>query len=208
MLAANHGCLELASQALFLLYTKLLWRKARLIRLPFRMRGKSAFVYGNGLTTGYSCRIEIGGSLRATKLSIGGRSVMGDYVLIVANHSVTIKENVLIASRVFITDTLHVSYKGDKLDSSPLVAPNQRELSYAKVSMGDNVWIGENVSILPGVSIGSGRVFGSNSVVAKSIQYNCIIAAIPGVVIKRHDDKSKRWYKMNRDGIFSGDKVR
>ena len=133
------------------------------------MRGKKSFLYGRGFTTGYSCRIEIGGSLDNMKLKIGDNCVIGDYAHIVANKSVTIGDNVLMASRVFISDTSHGSYKGDENDTPPNSSPNERVLSYAGVVVGNDVWIGENACILPGVNIGNGCIEGSNAVVTKDV---------------------------------------
>lgn len=179
--------------AFSLLYTKIFWKNARLIRLPFRMRGKKSFLYGKGLTTGYSCRIEIGGSLGKAKLKIGSNCIIGDYAHIVANSSVEIGDNVLLASRVFISDTSHGSYKGDEMDSPPSISPNERQLSYASVNIGNNVWIGENVCILPGVHIGNGCVVGSNSVVTRNIPDYCMAVGTPAIVIKRYSHIDKCW---------------
>lgn len=196
IIKANYGYQETMYNAFSLLYTKIFWKNARLIRLPFRMRGKKAFKYEEGLTTGYSCRIEIGGDLNHDKLRIGKNCVIGDYTHIVANESVTIGNNVLMASRVFITDTTHGSYCGDDDDSPPDSAPNMRRLSFQGVTIGDNVWIGENVSILPGAYIGSGCIIGANSVVIGNVSDHSIAVGSPAVVKKRYDPQTKRWIKL------------
>ena len=38
--------------------TKLIWRKARIIRFPFDLRGKKYISASEGLTTGVGCRLE------------------------------------------------------------------------------------------------------------------------------------------------------
>lgn len=123
---------------------------------------------------------------------MGDNCIIGDYVHIVANHKVHIGNNVLMASRVFITDTNHGNYKGNS-QSRPTEAPNSRKLFYSPVKIGDNVWIGENVSILPGVEIGNGCIIGANSVVTKNIPQNCIAVGNSAKVIKIYNKEEQKW---------------
>lgn len=195
---ANYGLGEMFSNFVSLVYTKMFWGKARLIRIPVRIRGKKAIDFGEGFTTGYSCRIEINGSTNKKKLLIGNNCIIGDYAHIVANDSVIIGNNVLLASRVFITDSNHGVYNGSN-QSRPEEEPNRRPIHYDEVVIGDNVWLGENVSIMPGVHIGKGCIVGANSVVTKDIPENCIVAGIPAKIIKRYDHGKQLWIKSGAE---------
>jgi len=113
-------------------------------------------------------------------------------VHIAAGEKVVIGNDVLIASRVFISDLNHGSYSGEEQDS-PLTKPNERLLFTKPVHIKDNVWIGENVCILPGVTIGRGCVIGSMSVVTKSIPDYSIAVGIPAKVVKQYDFETNRW---------------
>lgn len=93
---------------------------------------------------------------------------------IVALQRVEIGNNVLMASKVFVSDTSHGSYKGRDM-SSPYMAPRKRRLCSTQTIIGDNVWIGENAVILAGSEIGAGCVIGANSVITKKIPPNCIV---------------------------------
>lgn len=193
---SNYSICEILKNGISLMYTRLFWKRARLIRLPVRVRGKKSMTYGTGFTTGYSCRIEMYGELEKEKLVIGENCIIGDYAHITANKKVIIGNNVLMASRVFITDTSHGQYAGKSKESRPEVPPNRRPLFFDEVIIGDNVWIGENVSILPGVLIGKGCVVGANSVVTKNLPDNTIAVGNPAKVIKKYNEELELWQKI------------
>lgn len=179
-----------------LLYTKCTIPSARLLRLPIDIRGKSGIDFGQRLTTGYGCRLESFSENGDKSLLFGDDVQINDYVHINAVKSVRIGNNVLIASKVFITDLLHGSYKGDENDSDPDTIAKERLLSSNPVCIQDNVWIGELVSVLPGVTIGRNSIIGANSVVTKSIPANCIAAGNPARVIKRYNTETMRWERV------------
>lgn len=179
--------------AVCFLLTKIFYRKARLIRFPIDVRGAKFINFGNRLTTGYLCRIEAYPDTQATVLHIGDNVQINDFVHIAAKQSVMIGSNVLIASKVFISDINHGSYKGDCNDDAPSSLPVERFESAQPVSICDNVWIGEGVQILAGVTIGAGCVIGAGSVVTKDIPENSIAAGNPAKVIKKYNTELKRW---------------
>lgn len=189
---------EIVSNTISLIYTKMFFKGARLIRKPIYIRGKSFLEYGKGLTTGYNCRIEMFSYQNDSqkKLIIGPNCKMGDYVHIAAGEKVIIGENCLIASKVYISDISHGNYSGSSVTSSPDVPPDKRELFTNPVNIGDNVWIGDNVCILPGVTIGDGCIIGANSVVNKSIPKNSIAVGSPSRVVKKYNEKSKQWERV------------
>lgn len=197
----NYGLGELIAVSISLVYTKLFWKGARLVRLPAHIRGKKGISYGRGFTTGYYLRIELNGDICNTRLKIGDNCVIGDYVQIVANYNVEIGNNVLFASRVFVTDSNHGVYDGEGIQSSPNVPPNERPMNYKSVIIGDNVWVGENVSIMAGVRIGKGAVIGANSVVTHNIPENCICAGVPAMVIKTWDSVKGIWMRTTEEAV-------
>ena len=120
---------------------------------------------------------------------------MNDYVHITAAHSVEIGDNVLMASKIYISDCSHGSYVGNENDSDPMVSPVDRPLSMKAVTIEDNVWLGEFVSVLPGVTIGKGTIVGANSVVSKSLPPYVIAVGSPAKPIKFYNFENKRWEK-------------
>ena len=194
----NYTVSEAISNAISLLYTKLFYKGARLVRRPFYCRGKSRLQLGEGFTCGHNCRFDLLGEHgdNRKKLFIGRNCKIGDNVHIVASERVTIGDNCLMASKIFISDTSHGNYSDEKACSSPDVPPDARTLYTRQVSIGDNVWIGENVCILSGVKIGDGCIIGASSVVTKNVEKDCIVVGAPAKVAKVYDREQNIWKKI------------
>ena len=175
-----------------LIMTKLTMRQARFVRRPIYIRGRKSLSGCKGLTTGRFCRFDLEGNKQT--LYIGDNCEMGDMTHIVAHDRVEIGNNVLIASKCFISDTNHGVYKGDKQDS-PDTLPNKRKLVSKPVKIGDNVWIGENVVILAGSVIGNGCIIGANSIVSNIIPPNSVVVK-NGLIIKKWNDELNRWCRI------------
>ena len=193
----RYGILGTMRLIVSLIYTKIFFRHARLIRLPFDIRNKSNIKIGKNFTSGFGCRIEAFPQFNTENcISFGDNIEINDYVHIAAAEKIVIGNNVLIASKVFITDINHGIYNGSNSDS-PLTIPNKRLLSTKPVIINDNVWIGEGVCILPGVIIGKGSIIGSLSVVTKDVPPYSIVAGIPAKVIKLYDFMNNKWIKKH-----------
>ncbi|WP_430508183.1 DapH/DapD/GlmU-related protein [Rossellomorea marisflavi] len=194
----SYGIGEIVKNSISLLYTKIFYRNARLIRIPIYVRGKKFFHYDKGLTTGYNCRIEIFevNPAKKSSLTIGLNCKMGDHVHIAVGEKVIIGSNCLFASKIYISDISHGDYSNLESASTPNTPPDERKLVTNPISIGDNVWLGDNVCILPGVNIGSGCVIGANAVVNKDIPDNCIAVGVPAVVIKRFEEESNTWKRV------------
>lgn len=194
----EYSILGMIQLAYWLCKTKLIDKKIRLIRFPIVIRGRKYINFGEKLTTGVGCRFECypGNDSRKLKLSFGKNVQVNDYVHIVSMDSITIGDNVLMASHVFISDNSHGCYKGCDNDSSPLVPPIQREYLTAPISIGNNTWIGEGVIIMPGVTIGEGCVIGAHSVVSRDIPQYSIAVGSPARVVKRFVFENNRWEKL------------
>jgi acetyltransferase-like isoleucine patch superfamily enzyme len=177
--------------------TKILFKDARLIRFPFELRGKKYVKIKHGFTTGTGCRIEAyPEDGESTVIYIGNNVQINDYVHITGIKHVLIGDNVLIASKVYISDSSHGSYTGDCNDSNPMSVPKDRPLACKEIIIENNVWLGEMVSVLPGVTIGSGTIVGANSVVTKSLPSNVIAVGAPAAPVKKFNFESKRWEKL------------
>jgi acetyltransferase-like isoleucine patch superfamily enzyme len=175
--------------------TKLFYPSARLIRFPFEIRNKRFIDLGNQLTTGVGCRIEaLPQKVTNTPCIIIGNDVqLNDYVHIGAIESIFIGNEVLIASKVFITDHNHGSFDDTATKEELLAAPIKRSLNAKPVKIGDKCWIGENVVILPGVELGAGCVVGASAVVTKSFPSYSLIIGNPARIYKRFNFETEKW---------------
>jgi len=198
MIRNEYGFSEVVKNIYSLIYTRIFFRGARLIRRPCYIRGKKYFKFGSGLTTGYSCRIEMFNVVDTMKykLEIGKNCKLGDHVHIAAGEHVIIGDNCLMASKIYISDINHGDYTSTTHASSPEIPPDTRKLSTKPVTIGDNVWLGDNVCILPGADIGNGCVIGANAIVNSRIPDNTIAVGVPAKVIKQYNFKNNTWMRV------------
>lgn len=199
MIRNQYSLSEFISTSWAFVLTKISYPQARLVRRPVYMRGKHSLVGGKGLTTGHGCRFDLKGDIQT--LFIGDNCEIGDNVHIVAYENVKIGNNVLMASKIFVSDTNHGVYKNFRGgQDSPLTAPNDRQLVTNPTSIGNNVWIGENVVVLPGSTIGNGCIIGANAVVSGFIEDNSIAVGSPAKVIKHWNKSTRQWEGVTHEG--------
>ena len=170
------------------------------LKKGFLVSGHKNISLGNNFRAGHSFRLEAITSYADQKfdpvVTIGDNVFINDYVHIGCVNNVKIGNNVLMASKIFISDHNHGYYGSSQCDlhQSPEIPPAHRLLSSdASVCIGDNVWIGESVSILAGSDIGRGSIIGANSIVSGAIPPFSIAVGVPAVVIKVYCDIDKVW---------------
>lgn len=151
----------------------------------FIIKNPCYITIGDNFSSLYNLRLEAWDEYMGKKftpeLKIGNNVSLNTDVHIGCINRVVIGDNVLMASRIYISDHSH----GDINMESLLLPPVNRTLfSKGPVIIEDNVWIGEGVCILPGVRLGKNTIVGANSVVTKSFGPNSVIAGIPAKCIK------------------------
>lgn len=153
--------------------------------------------FEDGLVTGRNCRLEIEKIETLTKgeirLTLGKNLQMNDFCHITAAEKVVIGDNVLIASKVYISDVSHGNYSGAMEHSSSSTLAVERPLISSPVTIEDNVWLGDGVCVLPGAYIGKNSIIGANAVVTGIIPPNCIAVGIPAKVVKIYNQQNKTW---------------
>ena len=187
----RYSFIELIWLTICFVYTKIYHRNCRLIRIPIFMRGRRNIFFGNNFVSGYFNRIDAFGPNGC--IYFGKNVQINDFNHIAATEGIWIGDDVLIASRVFISDHNHGIYALTKDCSTPNMPPINRTIYSRKVRIEDRVWIGEGVSILPGVTVGAGSIIGAGSVVTHNIPANSIAVGVPARVVRTFEERNGCW---------------
>jgi lipopolysaccharide O-acetyltransferase len=203
----NERLLYVPWALLRLVYEQLLGRlHARLLGWPGGYLGQGARVIGSRhITVGLHAHINrhawveavhsFRGQSFAPVIQIGRGFAASDRLHITCTHRITLGDDCLLGSGVYISDHNHGSYGGAQ-QSAPDQAPVDRALQCGgAVVIGSRVWIGDNVVIVGPLRIGDGAVIGANSVVKQDVPGNAIAGGTPLRVIKRFNPVSGQWEK-------------
>jgi len=192
-----YGFKGMVKLILYVIRTKLFLPRARIIHFPIYIRGRKYISFSSGLSVGIGCRFEAFPYVnQGTIIQFGKNIEINDYVHITGINSVIIGDNVLMASKIYISDSNHGSYLGDENDSLPESLVRKRLVSGNPILIEDNVWLGESVSVLSGVTIGRCSVIGANSVVSRNIPPYTIAVGSPARPIKKFDFELLRWVRI------------
>ena len=123
--------------------------------------------------------------LKPSRPSTEAKIKIGSYCTILhdfqcnAAASVEIQDYVLIAPRVFITDSDHVvGEKGERTTQCD-------EFRTLPVLIEHDCWLGVNAVVLKGVRIGHHSVIGANAVVTRDVPPYSTVVGAPGKVVGR-----------------------
>lgn len=95
--------------------------------------------------------------------------------------AVTIGNDVLLASRVYISDHSHGAPDYHDID----VPPSARNVfSKGPVVIEDSAWIGEGACLLPGVRVGRYSIVGANAVVTRDVPPYTVVGGVPARTLK------------------------
>lgn len=173
------------------------------IQLPREIRNSERIYLGDGVRLGPGSVLKAitrypGGSLRHPEgkhveqtfepvIRIGHRVTATASLHVAALQEITIEDDVMFASNVFMCDGLH----GYESADVPFKFQGMRQI--APITIGKGCWVGQNVVILPGVTIGEYAIIGANSVVSKDVPAQSIAMGTPARVAKRWEASSQAW---------------
>jgi acetyltransferase-like isoleucine patch superfamily enzyme len=159
------------------------WKKHLLHHLQNKPKNISVLgpsdIMSPKVTAGDGCSFGNGVYFRGrpnAKVALGTRVMIGDNVTFMTFASISVGENTMIASNVYITDVNHGTAKGAVM--------RFQETTQKEVIIGKDVWVGTGVTILKGSIIHDGAVIGAGAVVDGEIPENAIAVGVPAKVIK------------------------
>jgi len=109
------------------------------------------------------------------KLTLGS-GFFNSNIKIRCTKCITIGRDVAISHDVTIMDS----------DAHEIVADGYEKT--LPVIIGNHVWIGTRATILKGVTIGDGAIIAAGAVISKDVPPNCVVAGVPGKIIKKNMD--------------------
>ena len=158
-----------------------------------KIRGAQGIFVGQRVSVGDFCWIEAvfsyAGVRFCPRLELKDGVSLSDSTHISCVLQVTIGENCMIGSKVYIGDHSH----GSLADPSELFSrpPAHRLLGdVAAIHIGKNTWICDGAVILAGTRLADSSIVGANSVVKLQTERPALIAGAPAKVI-RFLDKAK-----------------
>ncbi len=162
-----------------------------LANVPKSSGGYNNFILGNEVQFGRNAKIKF--LSHEGRITIKKRCYFGDYVSLYCTDNLTIDEDNLFASNVFITTENH------SFDPESKHSYGHQPLKSAPIHFKQGSWIGENTTFIAsgeGLTIGQRCVIGAGSVVTKSIPDYCIVAGVPAKVIKKYNFESHSWERV------------
>lgn len=133
-----------------------------------------------------NCNIYIGENTTSNGLRI---------MMLEDEQEVYIGDDSMIASgvEIWVSDT-HV-----------VVDQNGNIINYGKsVKIGKHCWLGRNVKILKNTEISDNTICAFGTIVSgKFLEGNCILAGIPGKVVKRNINWDKRRHKQYKEEVLN-----
>jgi len=132
------------------------------------------------------------------KIVIGSNVTATSNLQIFAQSCVTVEDDVMFASNIFINDGSHGFMDGT------VPYKYQPIFKIEPVTIKQGCWIGQNVVIMPGVTIGEFSIVGANSVVTRSLPPHCIAAGSPASVRKLWDHERRMWVTL-KIGVKDGE---
>ncbi len=143
---------------------------------------------GSWVTIGTFAVIEALRPDRGINVRIGDGTYVGHFLRLTAVNRVEIGADVLIADRVYISDTGHIYDDVTRPINAQGLMDNGNTVEIA-----DGAWIGIGAAIVGGVRIGRNAVVGANAVVRDDVPDFSVAIGNPARIVRQHDGDQWRW---------------
>ncbi|WP_299061920.1 acyltransferase [uncultured Polaribacter sp.] len=120
---------------------------------------------------------------------------IGQNLHITSGGQLRIGKNTVFAENVMVTNIDH-EYQ---IIGMPILDQPHKII---KTEIGENCFLGYGVVIQAGTILGKQCVVGSNSVVRGVFPDYSVIVGAPARIVKRYNEKSKKWERTNNKGEF------
>ena len=120
-------------------------------------------------------------------IEVGDNTYIGPFLRLTAVGGVSVGANVLIADRVYLSDSGHVYEDVTR----PIRGQGLR--TGRRLVVADGAWIGVGAAIVGNVRIGRNSVVGANAVVTRDVEDFTVVAGNPARVVRRHDGNEWQW---------------
>jgi acetyltransferase-like isoleucine patch superfamily enzyme len=152
-------------------------------RVTFEIGREAVVRLGRWSWIGQGTRIRV----HEGELDIGAKTVFGEECTISAFQHVAVGRECVIADRVMLIDFDHGVVEVER--------PIRAQGIYKRdVDVGHNCWIGYGACILRGVTVGDNCVVGANSVIAKDVPANAVVAGAPARLLRMREAPERlRW---------------
>jgi acetyltransferase-like isoleucine patch superfamily enzyme len=143
--------------------------------------------------------VLVSGGKRIPELRIGDNVNIEQNVHLICHSRLTIGNDVSITGHCAIVDVTH-PYADLR---NPMKIGNRILDEDSFVEIGDGCFLGFGALIMPNVRIGKYCVIGAHSVVTKNMPGYSVVAGNPARIVRRYDQESDVWKKIDKDGADS-----
>jgi acetyltransferase-like isoleucine patch superfamily enzyme len=123
-------------------------------------------------------------------IQIGDGCSIGRFCHLTCSNQVVLEDHVFITEGVLITDSIH----GYEDITTPII--EQPLMSLGPIIIGCGSWIGNGARIIGKVRIGRNCIIGANAFVNKDVPDYCMVAGVPGRIVKQYDPTARQWRVM------------
>lgn len=150
---------------------------------PIILKGQGRIAFGEQVKFGvidsplfYNTYSYVEARTRGATITFGNNVSVNNQCCIVAEHSISIGNDVLIGLNCSIYDS--------NFHDLEITKRHQTDPNPQGVTIGNTVFIGNNVTILKGVSIGDYSVVAAGAMVTQSFPSNVVIGGNPAKIIR------------------------